>query len=112
MESKPLDEEKLDDALISSALNERITPSQLTRLNITVSNSTMVQWCNLSFLSVHILAQSCPQLRLLGDLNLWRIPKRQLMELMDEIMAKNWDLQLVCRGELYPSTAWRKLNYI
>lgn len=112
MESKPLDEEKLDDALISSALNERIMPPQLTRLNITVSNSTMVQWCNLSFLSVHILAQACPQLRLLGDLNLWRIPKRQLIELMHEIMAKNWDLQLICRGELYPSTSWRKLNYI
>lgn len=108
MESKPFDEEKLDDEVISSALLERILPPQLTRLNITVSNS----WCNLSFLSVYLLAQGCPQLKLLGDLNLWRVQRRQLVELTQEILARNWDLQLMFRGELYPTTAWRKVTDI
>lgn len=108
MESKPYEEENLDDSVISSALSERILPLQLTRLNITVSNS----WCNLSFLSVHLLAQACPHLKFLGDLNLWRVQKRQLAELTHEIMAKNWDLQLMCRGKLYPTSVWRKLSDI
>lgn len=104
MEKMPHDEPNLDDEIISSALSERVSPLQLTRLIIT-SNSG----CNLSFLSVHLLAQACPKLKLLGDLNLWKIQKRQLVELTNEIMAKNWDLQLVCRGELYPSAVWRNL---
>lgn len=108
MESKPFEEENLDDTIISSALSERILPPQLTCLNITVSNS----YCNLSFLTVNLLAQACPQLKLLGDLNLWRIQKRQLIDLTQEILAKNWDLQLVCRGKLYPAIACRKLNDI
>lgn len=88
--------EVFDDFVISQSLAENPCPE---KLRVFLVNTE----CAFSVHSVQLLMNSCPELRFLGELQVWTgVNERDVEDLFREIRERNLDLMLRFRGHWYP----------